>query len=1019
MSVKSLPQDQKITIFHATDLHMREASVEHIKRRVAALSKYISAEDLNPDLIVFSGDAAFAGTADEYALAETHFFKPVRSALRVPEKHVILVPGNHDVDRTQISVPELDALRKLSNTQEAGKELEKAASGWKRTKSYQSFVEEKRPGANSSVTVTSFFGGLAHATLLEIRGIKIGIAGFNSAWLCANDSDKGNLFLTETQVQKVCDAIDSCHLRIAVVHHPLDWLNTNDITLAGADLKRRFHMLLSGHLHEPFSTYQKDPSGELLTFAGRAFFDGKTEAKVEDGFHVYTIDLGNRKIEALYRRYIRTRDTFDKDTEHAQDGRCEFPLTIPETVFAAESLVVQKLASEGNVLQLQVRKELSLIQGTENPVFVAPKLCPCTFKEGKLHKDQTNYKLTDLGERNTILLGGSDSGKTILLKSFVGDAQSEPGGAKSRIPVYLDFAKSPSHTREGIMESVQLALGDIVEADLHSLKVVLVIDGINSSEIETCLIINDICDIYKWTSVIAISRTLIGPSLYQDEKLKEFLFIEIQPWGPSRIRELAVRLFEGTNTNVDLAYQCVCRSLEESDLPATPTIVSLYMSVFPKLGNHFSGITFLRLLQKIEQIRLGENEAEDAYTLYYRNKILQKFAIKCFEIGSLEIPQSEAVNIITSHFNPFLMRVEPTRFIDDLCASGFIKRENGLVAFSHFVFFDYYLSLTLESGLLKEEEHTADFDHCVRVAHSLALFAGLARANHSLANRVLKVIEQSFPSPPKKTLCDLDSYIQHLLFPSNNSARAADQIASDDLKDDINYDGLDEDHQKTRAQTLEHRERLLKGKGPVDFGIIASHVDGLHAFYNIFKNLEEIDGELKILLLDRILDYHIITNFYLIDFYSNLAPNSSIRSVAAYMLTLSGHTFMASALGCHTLIDAIKRTIDTVDNDFKEFLLILLLSDLRDADSLECIENFLTKTESVAATEILYFHLRQRMIMHDAKIIPVDLIAAFKTAYQKRETLYNTKKSKGAQAEQFNVILKAAKKEHDWKRSNS
>jgi 3',5'-cyclic AMP phosphodiesterase CpdA len=96
-----------ITWLHVSDWHqgnkgkldrrvVRDALMADIRQQMA------NRFDNHIDFLVFSGDLAFRGTADEYALAEIEFLEPLREAARVDKSRMILTPGNHDLDRSRL-----------------------------------------------------------------------------------------------------------------------------------------------------------------------------------------------------------------------------------------------------------------------------------------------------------------------------------------------------------------------------------------------------------------------------------------------------------------------------------------------------------------------------------------------------------------------------------------------------------------------------------------------------------------------------------------------------------------------------------------------------------------------------------------------------------------------------------------------------------------------------------------------------------------------------------------------------
>ncbi len=97
--------DGTLTWLHLSDLHASQRSGWDARRVLKALGKdlrtLVDEHELHPDLIFFTGDAAFAGRAEELDTA-AGLFEEVRQICGVDRENVFLVPGNHDVDRTVI-----------------------------------------------------------------------------------------------------------------------------------------------------------------------------------------------------------------------------------------------------------------------------------------------------------------------------------------------------------------------------------------------------------------------------------------------------------------------------------------------------------------------------------------------------------------------------------------------------------------------------------------------------------------------------------------------------------------------------------------------------------------------------------------------------------------------------------------------------------------------------------------------------------------------------------------------------
>jgi hypothetical protein len=108
---------------------------------------------LRPDLIFFTGDAAFGhisnqrgeAISDQFREAED-FLTGVRETFdpHVPKRNLFLVPGNHDVNRTSITSFETDWLAKPHSLDEMELMFRDAGGDWqqllKRLHDYEHFL---------------------------------------------------------------------------------------------------------------------------------------------------------------------------------------------------------------------------------------------------------------------------------------------------------------------------------------------------------------------------------------------------------------------------------------------------------------------------------------------------------------------------------------------------------------------------------------------------------------------------------------------------------------------------------------------------------------------------------------------------------------------------------------------------------------------------------------------------------------------------------------------------------------
>src|SRR5206468_10138158 len=93
----------KAAILHISDIHFQAARTNPVMGRPEAIVAALRSADplLDGCIVAVTGDIAFSGKDEEYALAN-QFFKELRTSLeRVPGFKFVrsfLVPGNHDCD---------------------------------------------------------------------------------------------------------------------------------------------------------------------------------------------------------------------------------------------------------------------------------------------------------------------------------------------------------------------------------------------------------------------------------------------------------------------------------------------------------------------------------------------------------------------------------------------------------------------------------------------------------------------------------------------------------------------------------------------------------------------------------------------------------------------------------------------------------------------------------------------------------------------------------------------------------
>ncbi len=301
---------QTLTWLHLSDLHRCSArdggAGEFVLRRLLDDLKMLRDEQgLHPDLLFITGDLAF-GQIREQPLDEQLregwcWLEEIRR-LYEPEidvTDVFLVPGNHDIDRGMVKKKDQHWLRTLAKSYdkaEIRQLLHTGGDDWqdymKRLNCFESFVAEHCPH------LADDGGHGIYAITRRIGDLRVGVAGFNSAWSCGTDDDKGHLWLGEWQFDELAACLQDADVRIALIHHPFNWLVESEDPGLKTRFQTEFHVSLHGHEHQ---LWVETPQKDHLHVAAGAVLD-RDEAALAYNVTRFDLETGTGEI------WLRTFD---------------------------------------------------------------------------------------------------------------------------------------------------------------------------------------------------------------------------------------------------------------------------------------------------------------------------------------------------------------------------------------------------------------------------------------------------------------------------------------------------------------------------------------------------------------------------------------------------------------------------------------------------------------------------------------------------------------------------------------
>ena len=324
---------------HVSDVHECSREEFHRKGMYDAIVKNVKQRPEKPDIVFFTGDLAFAGTAAEYDLLRERFLTPLRAALP-KDCPIFTVPGNHDVNRKRAGNPrswmtDADQQRVFQQVDADGRQ-KRVDMILPRFESYR--AAEQSLGAWGEDWLASETG--AACAIHEINGHCLAIVGINTAWLCHDDEDWGRLTAGRTMVdaalKKAAEA--SPHLTVVIGHHPLAAMTGEKEWSDGDRIRTRLEqanaIYLHGHLHRSGAQRTGDAMQSVLAIQAPSGFQAGDSAVWRNGILWGEVDLTNAQIvvEPLrwnddHREYV-----FDVDAAPPQKkvkGRDAFAYSLP------------------------------------------------------------------------------------------------------------------------------------------------------------------------------------------------------------------------------------------------------------------------------------------------------------------------------------------------------------------------------------------------------------------------------------------------------------------------------------------------------------------------------------------------------------------------------------------------------------------------------------------------------------------------------------------------------------------
>jgi hypothetical protein len=481
-----------ITWIHVSDWHqkgnefdrrvVRDALIEDIKNRTV-----ISSDLATIEFIIFSGDLAYSGRPEEYLTAKEQFLDPLLEACGLDHDRLFIVPGNHDLDRQaldEILEGLLNLLKSYDKVKSCLTQENCRAILMKPFQAFTNFIADctgNKKGNYANICIWDNIGGK-----------KIALLGLNSAWACGRHKDslgelddRGFIFVGEPQIYDSLKDISEADIKIAVLHHPFEWLNDFDRDCVERRLIKEFDFILQGHQHKPNVAEIRGTSGNCIIIPAGACYN-RREAKNQQYSNSYNFvhmdfDSGNGVV--LLRRWSENLNKWVEDNDSCQGGK--FCFNLPRVI------------AKGSPDPFDVGQYLDELERQYHDSRISEWYEPL---EGILDAESNQHKNIDIDEyidswledkskRHLALLGDYGTGKSwfcLRLAKHLADVYRKTAGS-SALPLLISFKYYKPNMDLGELIGQELFNGYGVEINnpvllrrhILSGKVLLILDGLD------------------------------------------------------------------------------------------------------------------------------------------------------------------------------------------------------------------------------------------------------------------------------------------------------------------------------------------------------------------------------------------------------------------------------------------------------------------------------------------------------------------------------------------------------------
>lgn len=1022
-------------IVHLSDFHFSNNTktdfIEHCCKPLISDLKAFH-ENKAIDLIVFSGDLIDKGGLSfnknielAFVTFEKEVIQLIMESLNLAKDRFVFVPGNHDIDRSADSSRiEKGMFGSLISTDEANHYInEDSLEGAQRIKKFKEFEQSYYSGTDHLVS------NFSSSFSFMIDGVKVGVSSINSAWRCwDSDTDKDRIIIGERQVSNAIKQIEDSKIKIAVIHHPFDWLAPFEKKQIEKMIQKSYDLVFFGHVHEGESLFKTNMFGSLFVSIAPSNWSGNIRSDNMNFLNGYSIiDYVQDEVIVHARRYSYNKDKFIPDNDRGDDfGNSYFQLPtesdaklIDKKNEICETIRIDKLSQVDEHL-------LTYSTSTQAPkkiddIFVLP---PLTFSKVEEEEDNESFDIEKICmlQENIIFIGDKESGKTILLDKLLIDFTNRID-KYNLIPVIINLEESSTSKFEtDISQFLNIRINEIDEL-LKKQKIVLLIDNITPTKNKILKLkkLEQFLQKYPNVRVIATCTSTINYEvpfeLRQFSIISKFKVIKINPFKSKQIRVLIRNWFSTDQQINDNDFlDGLIQVFSKLNISRTPLAVSMFLNIIEFQPN-YNPLNNAVMLENYIELLFEKYDFQNFYSskFDFRNKqrLLGEIAYQMHQqsLVNYKMKRIDVINFIDSYLNSRKFYFKADEILEDIEKSGvFIEENDNGVFYLRFrfnCFFKYFL--------MKNMNFNSDFrdfvlseEHYLLFEDEIDYYTGLNRDEEEILLLVTSRMNEKYEKLllTKPELLDFDkAFISDDYLVSNLSEEFLNNVLHEEdipteIIDEINDAKLEVSYireggitsKQTELSPLQEIEvclkiaaRVLKNTEETNNGTLK-----LTAYKSIIKCSAILITLIKIIIKEFYTEEQGKNNplDYLVKFFPSAQQVMSFDLVASLKLEI-------------VMKEDINEKIYSNPNAFSEiekFISVFIYSDLKGFDHLKYIKDFLNSTkkkyikDNILVKLINYYNFRSGRLENEYLNLIGDIRVMESSGKHNNAFISNTKK---------------------------